>query len=303
MNKLPAVQACQYANGNYAEGQNGENPVASIHEGGFTNEKSTPMMGNLSFKWTPIDDFWMQAAFSPSISYPQSKAFINRVTTYNPDGSVFSTLPSKSNLTMQSDYNRYLQFRSTANYKKTIKQHTITALAGFQYESNYSSGFNAFRDDYLFPEYTVLQAGSVENMRNDGWAGESVLMSWFGRINYDFNSKYLFEANIRYDGSSKFGKGNKWGAFPSFSAGWRLSEEVFWNNLKEYVSNFKVRASWGTLGNQSINDNYPFSSNIDMTTKYISEDRLMDGAAVLTMNNPDITWETTQMTNVGVDLI
>ena len=301
MNKLPAVQACQYANGNYAEGQNGENPVASIHEGGFTNEKSTPMMGNLSFKWTPIDDFWMQAAFSPSISYPQSKAFINRVTTYNPDGSVFSTLPSKSNLTMQSDYNRYLQFRSTANYKKTIKQHTITALAGFQYESNYSSGFNAFRDDYLFPEYTVLQAGSVENMRNDGWAGESVLMSWFGRINYDFNSKYLFEANIRYDGSSKFGKGNKWGAFPSFSAGWRLSEEVFWNNLKEYVSNFKVRASWGTLGNQSINDNYPFSSNIDMTTKYISEDRLMDGAAVLTMNNPDITWETTQMTNVGVD--
>nr|WP_165359954.1 TonB-dependent receptor [Parabacteroides goldsteinii] len=301
MNKLPAVQACQYANGNYAEGQNGENPVASIHEGGFTNEKSTPMMGNLSFKWTPIDDFWMQAAFSPSISYPQSKAFINRVTTYNLDGSVFSTLPSKSNLTMQSDYNRYLQFRSTANYKKTIKQHTIAALAGFQYESNYSSGFNAFRDDYLFPEYTVLQAGSVENMRNDGWAGESVLMSWFGRINYDFNSKYLFEANIRYDGSSKFGKGNKWGAFPSFSAGWRLSEEVFWNNLKEYVSNFKVRASWGTLGNQSINDNYPFSSNIDMTTKYISEDRLMDGAAVLTMNNPDITWETTQMTNVGVD--
>lgn len=301
MNKLPAVQACQYANGNYAEGQNGENPVASIHKGGFTNEKSTPMMGNLSFKWTPIDDFWMQAAFSPSISYPQSKAFINRVTTYNPDGSVFSTLPSKSNLTMQSDYNRYLQFRSTANYKKTIKQHTIAALAGFQYESNYSSGFNAFRDDYLFPEYTVLQAGSVENMRNDGWAGESVLMSWFGRINYDFNSKYLFEANIRYDGSSKFGKGNKWGAFPSFSAGWRLSEEVFWSNLKEYISNFKVRASWGTLGNQSINDNYPFSSNIDMTTKYISEDRLMDGAAVLTMNNPDITWETTEMTNIGVD--
>lgn len=301
MNKLPAVQACQYSNGNYAEGQNGENPVASIYQGGFTNEKSTPMMGNLSFKWTPMDDFWMQAAFSPSISYPQSKAFINRVTTYNPDGSVFSTLPSKSNLTMQSDYNRYLQFRSTANYKKTIRQHTIAALAGFQYESNYSSGFNAFRDDYLFPEYTVLQAGSVENMRNDGWAGENVLMSWFGRVNYDFNSKYLFEANIRYDGSSKFGKGNKWGAFPSFSAGWRLSEEAFWNNLKEYVSNFKVRASWGTLGNQSISDNYPFSSNIDMTTKYISEDRLMDGAAVLTMNNPDITWETTQMTNIGID--
>jgi len=203
---------------------------------------------------------------------------------------------------MESNYNRYLQFRSTANYMKTIKQHTVTALAGFQYESDYSSGFNAYRDEFLFPEYTVLQAGSVENMRNDGWAGENVLMSWFGRLNYDYKSKYLFEANIRYDGSSKFGKGNKWGAFPSFSAGWRLSEEKIWNNLKQYVPNLKIRGSWGTLGNQNIGDNYPFSSNIDMTTKYISNDVLMDGASVVTMNNPNISWETTYMTNFGLDL-
>jgi TonB-linked SusC/RagA family outer membrane protein len=194
-----------------------------------------------------------------------------------------------------------LQFRTTANYKKNIGFHNIAALAGFLYESNYSSGFNAFRDDFLFPEYTVLQSGSVENMRNDGWAGENTLVSWFGRVNYDYNSKYLLEANIRYDGSSKFAKGKQWGAFPSFSAGWRISEEVFWDNLKTYVPNLKIRGSWGTLGNQNIG-NYAFSSNINMGTKYISDDKLLDGASVLTMNNPNITWETTTMTNMGLDL-
>lgn len=302
MNKLPAVQAAKYANGNYAEGQNGENPVANIYEGGFTNDKSTPITANLLFKWQPHKDFQMQTAFSPSISYPLSRSFVRQVTTYNPDGSVFSRLPSKSNLTEQSDYNRYLQSRTTVNYTKMINAHTLSALAGFQYESNYFSGFNAFRDDFPFSDYTVLQSGSVENMRNDGWAGENVLISWFGRVNYDYKSKYLLEANIRYDGSSKFAKGKKWGAFPSFSAGWRLSEESFWDNLRESISNVKIRGSWGTLGNQNIGSNYPFSSNIDMSTKYISEDKLIDGAAVLTMNNPNITWETTAMTNIGLDL-
>ncbi|MDD4514048.1 TonB-dependent receptor [Massilibacteroides sp.] len=302
MNKLPAVQAAKYANGNYAEGQNGENPVASIYQGGFTNEKSTPITGNISFKWEPHKDFSMQTVFSPSISYPLSRSFVKQITTYNPDGSIFSQLPSKSQLTEQSDYSRYLQSRTTANYHKTIGLHSISALAGFQYESNYSSGFNAFRDDFAFPDYTVLQSGSVENMKNDGWAGENVLLSWFGRVNYDYKSKYLLEANIRYDGSSKFAKGKKWGAFPSFSAGWRLSEEAFWNNLRENISNVKIRASWGTLGNQNIGNNYPFSSNINMSTKYISEDKLVDGAAVLTMNNPNITWETTTMSNIGMDI-
>jgi len=301
MNKLPAVQAMKYSNGLYAEGQNGDNPVANIHEGGYYKEITTPVSGNISFKWEPSKDFRLQMAFSPSISYPMTQSFIKQVTTYNPNGSVFSTLPSKSNLTMQSNYNRYLQSRTTANYQKSLGSNNIAVLAGFQYESNYNSGFSAFRDDFLFPEYTVLQSGSVENMRNDGTAGENVLLSWFGRINYDFKGKYLLEVDIRYDGSSKFAQGKQWGAFPSFSAGWRLSEESFWESLRTYVPNFKIRGSYGTLGNQNISGNYPFSSNIDMSTKYISNDRLVDGASVLTMNNPNITWETTTMSNIGID--
>jgi TonB-linked SusC/RagA family outer membrane protein len=302
MNKFPAVQAIQYANGNYAEGQNGENPVNVINNGGYWKQTTTPVTGNFSFKWSPSDDFWMQTAFSPSISYPLTKSFVRRTTTHNPDGSVFSSLPSKATLTMETNYNRYLQSRTTANYMKSFGSHNVTVLAGFQFESNYSEGFNAFRDDFLFPEYSLLQSGSVENMRNDGWAGENVLLSWFGRFNYDYQSKYLFEAVVRYDGSSKFAQGKQWGAFPSFSAGWRLSEESFWEGLRSYVPNLKIRGSWGTIGNQNIGSNYPFSSNIDLSTKSISEDKLVDGAAVLTMNNPNITWETTTMSDVGIEL-
>jgi TonB-linked SusC/RagA family outer membrane protein len=302
MNKFPAVQAIQYANGNYAEGQNGENPVNVIDNGGYWKETTTPVTGNFSFKWSPSDAFRMETAFSPSISYPLTKSFVRRTTTHNPDGSVFSSLPSKATLTMETNYNRYLQSRTTANYMKSFGSHNVTVLAGFQYESNYSEGFNAFRDDFLFPDYSLLQSGSVENMRNDGWAGENVLLSWFGRLNYDYRSKYLLEAVVRYDGSSKFAQGRQWGAFPSFSAGWRLSEETFWENWRTAVPNLKVRGSWGTIGNQNIGNNYPFSSNIDLGTKYISEDRLVDGAAVLTMNNPNITWETTTMTDAGIDL-
>lgn len=303
MNKLPAVQAVKYSNGLYAEGQNGDNPVANIHEGGFYRVITTPVSANVSFRWQPKESIWIQTSFSPSVSYPMTKSFINKVSSYNVDGSLFSTLPAKTSLNMQSEYNRYLQSRTTANFQKSFAGiHNVAAMAGFQYESNFNQGFSAFRDEFLFPQYTVLSSGSVENMRNDGWASETALLSYFGRANYDFNGKYLLEANIRYDGSSKFAKGKKWGVFPSFSAGWRLSEEFFWETLKTTVPNLKIRGSWGMLGNQNISGNYPFSSNIDMGTKYVSDDKLVDGASVLTMNNPDITWETTRMTNIGIDL-
>lgn len=83
-------------------------------------------------------------------------------------------------------------------------------------------------------------------------ASEWALQSLFGRVNYDYKEKYLFEANMRYDGSSKFADGHKWGVFPSFSAGWRISEESFWQPVKGIVDNLKFRGSWGQLGNQNI---------------------------------------------------
>lgn len=301
MNKLPAVQAAKYSNGLYGEGQNGENPLATIEEGGFYKRVATPITGSLTFRWEPIKDLNLKAVLSPSLSYPLVKSFINTITTYNSDGSVFTTLPTKSSLTMTSTYDKNIQTNFTADYLKKFKLHTFKIMGGMQYQSNWGSSFSGYRED-IFEGFTELNAGGVDNMQSNGSASENALLSYFGRFNYNFAERYLFEFNARYDGSSKFADGHKWGFFPSVSAGWRISEEPFWENLKPTVPNLKLRASWGKLGNQNIDSNYAFASNVDLTTKYVSDDQLLSGGAITTMSNNDITWETTTMTDFGVDL-
>ena len=127
------------------------------------------------------------------------------------------------------------------------------------------------------------------------------LQSFFGRLNYDYAGKYLFEANVRYDGSSRFAKGNRWGLFPSFSAGWRISEENFMKNIK-WLSNAKLRASWGQLGNQEVGSYYPFSMDINLAEPVVFNGKVVQGYAARDYAFRDISWETTTMTNVGIDL-
>ena len=125
-------------------------------------------------------------------------------------------------------------------------------------------------------------------------------MSYFGRVNYGYKDRYLFEGNFRYDGSSRFAKGKRWGLFPSFSAGWRLSEEEFMKEIP-WIYNLKLRASWGQLGNERI-DLFRYVDLVDLTKTYSLNGTIQSGAAVTAYNDPNITWETTTMTNVGLDM-
>jgi TonB-linked SusC/RagA family outer membrane protein len=199
--------------------------------------------------------------------------------------------------TDDNDMNKTL-FNTLAWGKLFKDRHDVKLLLGYSYEDFFTSNFFAQREGYLGNELHELGAGS-SNPTVGGTSLKNVLMSYFGRINYNFNERYLLEANFRYDGSSRFAKGNRWGLFPSFSAGWRLSEEAF---MKEYnwLDNLKIRASWGQLGNErismfryvdliSLGENYPFNGTVS------------SGAAVTAYNDPNITWETTTMTNVGFD--
>jgi TonB-linked SusC/RagA family outer membrane protein len=148
-----------------------------------------------------------------------------------------------------------LTYYTTLNYHNTIGKHYFNTLLGHSVEKGNSNNFSASISDVFSKETPVLDAGisepSVAGSKND-WA----LISYFGRINYDYNEKYLFEANIRIDGSSKFNKTNRWGIFPSFSGGWRISKEDFFPK-NTFVSDLKLRSSWGMLGNQNIGSNYP----------------------------------------------
>jgi len=302
MNKLPATQAVRYSNGLWAEGQNGANPVAIVHDGGWWRQTSTPIAGNFALEYKPLEYLTARVAYAPTYEQPVTRSFSNVVKTYDENGGLRFSVPALNELNEDAANSRLDQVEATLNFNRSFGGHSLSALGGYQYLTGTNSGFSAFRDNFLFPDYTVLSAGSSDNMRNNGYANDWTLISYFGRINYDYEGKYLFEANIRYDGSSRFAEGNKWGTFPSFSAGWRPLEEKFLSGGKHYLDDLKIRASWGRLGNQEIGNNYPFAPTVALTPRYISNDEVQNGAAIMSLANTAISWESTEMSNVGLDI-
>ncbi|TKG95005.1 SusC/RagA family TonB-linked outer membrane protein [Puteibacter caeruleilacunae] len=190
-------------------------------------------------------------------------------------------------------------FFSTLSYKKQLEDHALSGMVGFNQESYRSDWFSAKKAGQPNDATGELNAGSEQDLAK-GSGAEWSLRSVFGRVNYDYKSKYLFEANFRYDGSSRFADGNRWGFFPSFSAAWRVTEESFMENVS-WIDNLKIRASWGELGNQNIG-NYASIQNIDLGQYYSFNDALVQGTAINSIANPDITWESTTTTDIGLDL-
>lgn len=301
MSRIPSMQAGVLSTGQWGEGWNGDNPIAFTNDGGLKKVNYPSATMNFNLIYTPAEWLTLQGSYSPSYSEEHVTSFNKIVQTYKYDGTPYYKSPQKSSLTDQT--NRYLRnlLIASATFDHRFGAHGVKVLAGYQQEDQRNDGHSGYRENFTFPEYPVLSSGGEENQKAYGWASEWALQSYFGRVNYDFEERYLFEANVRYDGSSRFAKGNKWGVFPSFSLGWRLSEEVFWESLKGIANNLKLRASWGQLGNQNIGDNYPFSSNVDLSQKYVSANAVISGAAITQMANTAITWETTTVTDIGLD--
>ena len=161
---------------------------------------------------------------------------------------------------------------------------------------------SAYRQVFNFPQYDQIDAGNIENMNNGGGEYQWAINSFFGRLNYNYKERYLVEANIRTDGSSRFAEGNRYGVFPSFSAAWRISEEPFMESIRDRVDNLKLRASWGKLGNQNIGSSY-YPTTQQLSTGSISMGgNLYTTSAVTSLSNRDLTWETSTMTDLGIDL-
>jgi TonB-linked SusC/RagA family outer membrane protein len=151
-------------------------------------------------------------------------------------------------------------------------------------------------------ETPELDAGSSGAQFNNGTSSQWAIASLFGRLNYNFSNKYLFEANIRYDGTSRLAPENRWGIFPSFSAGWVLSEEQFMKAMNTWLTHLKIRASWGFLGNQSIGT-YPYQAMLSYTGSYpFNGSSMSTGVAQTSLNNRNLVWEKTTTADLGVDL-
>ena len=204
---------------------------------------------------------------------------------------------SKLALTYTQSHTGRWEFQTTLDWAETFGKHDVTAMVGFEAynvnDQSFASTKTGFENDVLDELDNVLEATSITGSQSD-YAAASV----FGRVTYAYDNRYLAEVNLRYDGSSRFSRQSRWGLFPSFSLGWRISEEGFMADTG--VDNLKLRVSWGQLGNNSIG-NYDYLSTYASGYSYPFGNKLASGA-VSTLSNDLLEWETTTSFDAGVEL-
>lgn len=199
-------------------------------------------------------------------------------------------------------YNYKNFFRSselTADYSINISRLNATLLAGMSQEYNKYDQDYYIKYDLVDPSLGAIDAG-MTNGTITGNYNEWAMRSYFGRLNLNWDNKYLLEANLRADGSSKFAPGHRWGYFPSVSAGWRISHEHFMEGAASWLDHLKLRASYGSLGNNATTSYYMYQS-LFATANYILNGNIAGGLAQTVLANPNLTWEKTYMTNIGID--
>lgn len=307
--KAQAFHPTYTADGRYADtfvrtpGHNIYRHPLALADEGENKHKSLRMLANLSAEYKlPFDVVYnlnvglnkydyLQSRFAPEVYEYQLKTNEEKKIVFDGQNTRNAYKYDKNNLAVTV-------FNTLSWGKKFNESHDVKVLAGYSFESDDKTEFSGKVEGFLGNELHELGAGS-SNAVVDGTSSRSVLMSYFGRVNYGFKDRYLFEGNFRYDGSSRFAKGNRWGIFPSFSGGWRLSEEEFMKDIP-WIYNLKLRASWGQLGNERI-DLFRYVDLMNLDANYSLNGEIQSGAAVTAYNDPNITWETTTMTNIGLD--
>lgn len=238
-------------------------------------------------------------------------AYVNNLQNYS-----YFQKYIKYNENKESDPNqldeRYYKWDRTnydalLNYDKSFGKHNIKGLLGWHTEKYNYKYQKAVRKKFPNNELTDMNAGDASTQSNEGYSAELAMISWFARVNYDFAGKYLLEANIRSDASSRFAEGHRWGYFPSFSGAWRISEEAFMEGVRDsWLSSLKIRASWGQLGNQDAlsgtnNDYYPALNTYNLDSKYAFGGSLNSGYYQRKYRLETISWEKASTWGIGVD--
>ena len=238
-------------------------------------------------------------------------AYVNNLQNYNYFQKYLKYNENKESDPSQLDERFYkwdrTNYDALLNYNKNFGKHNIKGLLGWHTEKYNYKYQKAVRKKFPNNELTDMNAGDASTQSNEGYTAELAMISWFARINYDFAGKYLLEANIRADASSRFAEGHRWGYFPSFSGAWRISEEAFMESAKDsWLSGLKIRASWGQLGNQdalsgSNNDYYPALNTYNLDSKYAFGGSLNSGYYQRKYRLETISWEKASTWGVGVD--
>ncbi|MHB8207609.1 SusC/RagA family TonB-linked outer membrane protein, partial [Mucilaginibacter sp.] len=289
---------------------NNKNPVAVLDDGLYkdTKDYEADIQGWANVSFNKDFSWYTKAAFNGE--FDNYKIYVQNIPEYYyGTGQLGTTLDLGQGLTEQDEHTIYSNLFSYLKYNHSFGDHTVSAQAGWSIEQNEYQYLQAYRQNYVDPSLQEINAGSTDHITNAGTSNSWALESWFGRLDYNYKERYLLESNIRFDGSSKFAPGNKWGTFPSASAGWRMTEEPFVKALNlSWLNNLKFRGSWGQVGNQNIVENgygilYPYQALLNFTGAYsFNNQNLTTGVAQSQLNNLQLQWETTTMTDVGADI-
>ncbi len=310
----------QYKNGVYNYLSFG-NPIAWLNSPGYNNSQNTLFTGNVGADWEPIKGLHFKPSFAYRYNANPAQEFKPADVYYDPQNpsSVLTTI-SQSSLANANVVNSYYNLQGLLEYDRRFGKHSINVLAGTSQELTNYQYLYAYRQNFLNSSLSQINAAPSLGQQNAGTASQLALLSYFGRVRYSYDDRYLLEANIRDDGSSRFARGQQWGVFPSFSAGWNISKESFFESLSSTIPLLKLRASWGKLGNQTlVNPNngsqtlasmgalhivspYPAISTISSGQNYSFNQTLAPGIGLNNGANPLITWEKSTTTDVGFDM-
>lgn len=273
----------------YPSGSN-SNSLARLEVGGYRQSSNDDLSGILNAELSIVDGLKLKTMVGGQLN--NNRMHENRKAIEGSGDQVNH---------LQENFGRTQNLTSNVllTYDKIFGDHTFSGLVGYAYEGGQDNSFFT-RRELETPDFDIMAGLQSTNTENQGWASDWAINSLFTRLNYNFKEKYLFEFNLRNDRSSKFGKNNRSGLFPSISAAWRLSEESFYKNAGQSLPSLKIRSSLGWVGNNRIGD-YQYIPSVSFSNGYSFNNNVVNVAYVSTVNT-DVAWETTRMFDVGADI-
>jgi len=305
-NDLSPLMPVRHPDGNYAGQGNYTNPIAMADLGGTSKYKYNDLWLTGVLKLTPVKGLIIQADYTWNYYTTNIRNHQTSFMEYGrPDGYA-ALYPWSADTYVQynTTHDYYTAFNVFGQYDLTLNDaHNFRVMVGYNQEKKVYGGFWARRHGLITNDLYMLNQGTgtlyANNNTNSQWGINSV----FFRFNYDYRGKYLVEFTGRNDGTSRFADGHRYGFFPSGSLGWRISEENFWEPIRDWFNNFKIRASYGRLGNQAVSGYFPYLLSYGINTSY---GYLINGDMITAVTAPglvsaDLTWEKVDQFDIGFD--
>jgi TonB-linked SusC/RagA family outer membrane protein len=302
---LPAV----YPNGLFAPGRFGESPLL-LDQRGYNRYNDNPLFSTFTatYKIPFIKGLKVDASFNYDLRNQFQKTFQlpYYYWEYNVNTGDYDKKQGTGATTVELNdrYSKWttILYNYRITYENTFGNHHVTAMVGQEQQKNKYTWASAYRKDFVSPAIDQINVGSTapEDKDNGGSASEGAYNNYFGRLNYDYNSKYLVEFLFRYDGSQIFPEGERYGFFPGVSLGWRLSEEDFIKNSLPFVDQLKLRFSYGQIGNDRVGQ-YQYLQSYSFGHNWVFGGSDVPGIYANIMPNPNITWEVSKKSDIGLE--